>query len=84
MEAGASAVLSWLWPGRRFTFYSVTGVKKRHPEWFREDLAMLVGLLAQGRIAPIIGARLPWQKAAEANRMPEEGSVQGKIVLLFG
>ena len=84
MEAGASAVLSWLWPGRRFTFYSVTGVKKRHPEWFREDLAMLVGLLAQGRIAPIIGARLPWQKAAEANRMLEEGSVQGKIVLLFG
>jgi NADPH:quinone reductase-like Zn-dependent oxidoreductase len=83
MEDAAAAVVSVLWPGRRFTFYSVTGVKKRHPAWFREDLAMLVGLLVQRRIAPIIGARLPWQKAAEANRMLEEGSVQGKIVLLF-
>jgi putative PIG3 family NAD(P)H quinone oxidoreductase len=38
-------------------------------------------LIADGRVRPIIGARLPIQEAAEAHRMLQSGEVTGKIVL---
>lgn len=83
MEDAGGAIACWLWPGKRFTFFSVTSAKKKHPEWFGEDLRTVLSLLAERRIAPVIGAKLPWQKAAEANRMLEDGAVEGKIILTF-
>ena len=79
----AAAIVCYLLPGRRFVFYSITTMKNRYSGRFRPDLEALLRLLAEGRIQPIVGARLPWQQAAHANRLLEEGAVQGKIVLTF-
>ncbi len=77
------AVPLYLSPGRKFEFYSITSWKAKHPGDFGEDLERLFSMLGRGEITPIIGAKLPWQEAAEANRMLEAGSVRGKIVLTF-
>ncbi|MGH3634704.1 NAD(P)H-quinone oxidoreductase [Mycobacterium sp.] len=38
-------------------------------------------MIADGRVRPVIGARMPIQQAAEAHRMLSSGRVTGKIVL---
>jgi putative PIG3 family NAD(P)H quinone oxidoreductase len=38
-------------------------------------------MIAEGRVRPVIGARMPIQEAAEAHRMLSSGRVTGKIVL---
>lgn len=38
-------------------------------------------MLADGRVRPIIGARLPIEQAAEAHRLLSDGEVSGKVVL---
>lgn len=38
-------------------------------------------MIADGRVRPVIGARMPIQEAAEAHRMLSAGRVTGKIVL---
>ena len=55
---------------------------KKHPERIREDLSVLLNLLSQGKIAPIIGKRLPLQEIVAAHELFEHGQVQGKLVLL--
>jgi NADPH:quinone reductase-like Zn-dependent oxidoreductase len=68
--------------GKSANFYAITTMKKRHPEWFREDLATLVNLLAEKRIVPVIAERLPLSAAARAHGLLERGDVAGKLVLL--
>jgi NADPH2:quinone reductase len=46
-----------------------------------EVTASVWPMIADGRVRPIIGARLPIQEAAEAHRMLSSGEVTGKIVL---
>jgi putative PIG3 family NAD(P)H quinone oxidoreductase len=41
-------------------------------------------MIADGRVRPIIGARMPIQEATEAHRMLSLGRVTGKIVLTVG
>ncbi len=48
----------------------------------KEDWAALFGLLAEGRIKPIIAAKFPILEAAKANDLLESGTVIGNIVLL--
>ena len=85
-SGGASlARVAWLSlvpDGRRASFYSILHYRHRHPAWFREDLGHLFALLEQGRVRPIVAARLPLVEAARAHRMLEEGATIGKIVLL--
>jgi NADPH2:quinone reductase len=38
-------------------------------------------MLADGRIKPVIGARLAIEQAAEAHRLLSSGEVAGKVVL---
>jgi NADPH:quinone reductase-like Zn-dependent oxidoreductase len=84
LEVLGCAALLYLRPGqRRFKFYSITSVRKRHAEWFREDLAALFQMLRDRRIQPIIAARLPFTEARQANQLLESGALQGKIVLTF-
>jgi NADPH2:quinone reductase len=52
------------------------------PAWFRDDLLALVDLLKNGKIKPLIAARLPLEAARRAHEMLGEGGVLGKIVLL--
>ena len=77
------ALLSALPNGKRVTVYNLDGqIRKKHPEWIREDLGVLLDLLSQGKIAPIIGGRLPLQEVASAHDSLEHAQVQGKLVLL--
>ncbi|REE83892.1 NADPH:quinone reductase-like Zn-dependent oxidoreductase [Paenibacillus taihuensis] len=62
--------------------YSVTTLRMEHPEWFREDLKHLFQLLADGRISPIIAARIPLREAAQAHQLLETSQITGKIVLI--
>jgi len=57
-------------------------MKKDHPEWFREDLAKLLDLLAARRIAPVISEKLPLAQAARAHELLQSGQTTGKLVLL--
>ncbi len=76
-------VRHWLIPdGRRLTIYSIQTLKKRRPRWFREDMATLFGLLADGRLRPVVAQRLPLVEAARAHELLGERSVTGKIVLV--
>jgi NADPH:quinone reductase-like Zn-dependent oxidoreductase len=61
--------------------FNVTLRKKSRPDLYRADLTTLLGMLAEGRIAPVIGARVPLEQAAEAHAMLNSASVSGKIVL---
>ncbi len=62
--------------------YSIQTLKRLKPEWFREDLLALFGLLEQRKIAPVIARRLPFAEARRAHELLEKGGVVGKIVLV--
>jgi NADPH:quinone reductase-like Zn-dependent oxidoreductase len=68
--------------GKKGMFYSITGFKKKHPEWFRQDLSLLLDLLMQGKIKPVIARRLPLAEVVSAHKLLEDGGVEGKLVLL--
>ena len=81
---GVSSALSAPLVGRKPVFYGITLSYRRDPRPLREDLAILFEMLAQGRIKPLIAARLPLSSAREAQEMLERSSVSGKVVLLPG
>jgi len=66
---------------RSATFYSIGATRKKHPEWFAEDLTLLFDLLETGKIQPVIGGRFRMTEAAKAYESIENGRVNGKIVL---
>ena len=74
----------WSLPPRRkrVAFYDIRSLEKRHPAWFKEDLGALLSLLADGKLHPVIAARLPLESAVDAHRMVENAEVQGKVVLI--
>jgi len=51
-------------------------------EPYDEDLSTLAGLLAAGKINPIVHERIPLQEASRAHQLLESGEVAGKIVLI--
>ena len=78
--------LGWygIWPdGKKGFFYgdTPTHVTKENG-WYRKTLTLLFDWLCDGRIVPIIGAKLPLAETAKAQHMLETGAVQGKIVLI--
>ena len=72
--------------GKHAAWYAMVGpllgLKNRHSEWFREDLTQLIALLAEGKIKPVIAARLALEEVAHAHELLEHGQIQGKLVLL--
>ncbi len=71
-----------LLPNNRSTsFYSIGATRKKHPEWFSEDLTHLFNLLKRQKVKPIIDARLPMTQAVEAYERIENAQVKGKLVL---
>lgn len=68
--------------GRKCTFYSITDMRNKRPDWFREDLATLFGLLAQGEIKPVIEKRMRLEEVAHAHELIEQAAVKGRIVLI--
>jgi NADPH2:quinone reductase len=67
---------------KKVLLYQITGDKKQHPQWFREDVAALFELLLSKKIKPIISHRLPLSKAAYAHELLNTSAVGGKIVLM--
>jgi len=66
---------------RRACFYSITALRKRHPEWYRTDLEKLFELLAEGKIHPRIAERIQLSDVPDAHRRIEAGGLDGKIVI---
>ena len=62
-------------------FYSVTDVRKAHPEWYRADLEALFELLSKGAISPRVAERIGLGDVAAAHRHVEAGHLDGKIVI---
>ena len=68
--------------GRKASFYSIGDLRKKNPEWFKQDLGALFGLLKEGKIKPSIERRMKLQDAARAHELIEQAAVKGRIVLL--
>ena len=67
---------------REFILYSIQTLKRLKPDWFREDLILLLNLLKQEKIKPIVAARMPLNQAAQAHELLASGSVKGKVVVM--
>ncbi|ONI87962.1 hypothetical protein ALI144C_08225 [Actinosynnema sp. ALI-1.44] len=65
--------------GKRTTFYNAWSLDDAA---YREDLASVLGLLAAGKVEPLIAKTVPLDEAARAQRELEDGAVTGKIVLV--
>ncbi len=73
----------WLLPGRkRVVPYSIQWLKRRKPQWFRQDLIALLGFLEQKKIKPLVAQRFPLAEARQAHELLGKGGVIGKIVLV--
>lgn len=55
---------------------------KANNDWYRDTLAVLLRLLAAGRIHPVVAERIPLPDAARAHELLEEGGHPGKFVLV--
>lgn len=77
-------MLSWLPGGKRVRVYSINAMRAQHPDWFREDLERLFGMLATGAIRPRVAERVCFDEVAEAHRRLEAGGLEGKLVLCPG
>lgn len=69
---------------RRVFLYSIQRLKRRRPQWYREDLMTLFNRYERGQLDPVIYARLPLEQAAHAHELLAQRVVTGKIVLQMG
>lgn len=67
---------------KNVAFYDIRALKKKHPNWFRSDLAVLVDLLAAGKVEPIIAGRLPMDDVVHAHEQIEQAHLEGKLILI--
>jgi NADPH:quinone reductase-like Zn-dependent oxidoreductase len=95
--ASIATVWLWdkLSPRRRVSSYHVqkyrdkatrrdgaVGGEPMDPDWFREDLAVLLELLRADKIHPVVAERLPLTEARRAHELLEQSAATGKIVLV--
>lgn len=71
----------WLPNGHTTAFYSIGAMRRSHPEWFKEDLATLLAMLAGGRFDPAVTEVMPLSEVRRAHERIEAGDVQGKLVM---
>ncbi len=74
--------LSLLTRHKRLRIYSIQMLKRRRPDWFRQDLTALFELLGRGQLKPVIDRRLPLEQADLAHERLVKGENVGKIVLV--
>lgn len=76
----------WWWNtfsgGRSTSFFSITSLRKRHPDWFVADLGELLGMAKRGEIKPRVAERIGLDAVADAHTRIERGGLEGKIVLI--
>jgi NADPH:quinone reductase-like Zn-dependent oxidoreductase len=73
-------IWDWLPNGHATAFYSIGAMRRKHPDWFTEDLSTLFGMLRDCRIAPVVADILPLDQARAAHDRIEAGEVAGKLV----
>ena len=78
----AAYTLSLLARRKRLLIYSIQMLKRRKPDWFRQDLTTLFDLLGRSDLKPVIDRRLPLEQAALAHELLGKGESVGKIVLI--
>src|SRR5262245_29544355 len=78
----AAYILSLLSRNKRFLIYSIQMLKRRKPDWFRQDLTTLFDLLGRGELKPVIDRKLPLEQAALGHELLAKGETVGKIVLV--
>ena len=71
----------WLPNGHATAFYSIGAMRRKHPDWFREDLAALLTLLAEGHVDPVVAEIVPLSEVRRAHERVEAGAVEGKLVM---
>ncbi len=71
----------WLPNGHATAFYSIGAMRRRHPEWFKQDLAVLFDMLAAGRIRRAIADVMPLAGVQRTDEPIEAGEVQGKLIM---
>ncbi len=73
-----------LWPdGKRTPMSpSMLSYPAKHLDWYRETLCELLAMAADGRVEPVVAARVPLRDAAHAHTLLERGGQTGKIVLM--
>lgn len=71
----------WLPNGHATAFYSIGAMRRKHPEWFKEDLATLFEMLAAGRFDPAVAEVVPMSDVRRAHERVEAGEVLGKLVM---
>jgi NADPH:quinone reductase-like Zn-dependent oxidoreductase len=89
---GGNAALDFIRPqlwnvlpnGKSATFYSIAPWRKKHPDWFREDLSALFEMLSRREIEPVIEKRMPLMDAQKAHELIDKAAVTGKLVLMVG
>ena len=82
MEYMSIALWNILPNGRKSAFYSIGALRKKQPDWFKEDVAELFNLLAKGKIKPVIEKRMKLEEAAQAHELIEQAKVKGRLVLM--
>lgn len=83
LSIAASALLRLLPDGRRVPRCPTTATYAvSHRGRYRETREELLGLLAEERISPVVGERVPLTEAARAHELLERGGHRGKLVLV--
>lgn len=78
----ATLLAGLLSPSRRVMTYRIAQLRDRHPDWFRDDLAELMGMLRDDVIHPVVAQRIPLTEAQRAHELLAGASSAGKIVLI--
>ena len=68
-----------LTPGKRLSFYNIGWMRKSHPDWYAEDLAFLMQMLAQRRVSPEIARTWPMSDPVAAHEALEAGGFAGRL-----
>jgi NADPH2:quinone reductase len=58
------------------------GGEPENADWFRDDFAVMVKLLREGKIHPTVAERLPFSEARHAHELLESSASKGKLVLV--
>lgn len=65
----------------RVRMYNITLSPGASPAHCRSDWEFLLGLAAEGKLTPALGAMVPLDEVQKAHRLMDEAAVMGKIVL---
>ena len=69
--------------GKRTSLYSIQLLARKHPDWYRQDLAALLQMLVEGDIEPRIAKVWSLREVPAAADGLAHGALPGKQVISF-